>query len=191
MWQLTSKPCTSNNTVFTLHELPMLFFFLSIEYQSYFSSFQWLQALYNFQWYTMPSALNSTKPRFLQVFWEKKPSSLGSFGFPFIRNLCRSTKKPVQYSKHIPSLLFCLGVNYCSCFSFFPCSFHFSKGEKFLEAGNIRAWFIPNLVTNSAVNFLWSDKPPVTVILISVTCLVLCFFVNFLCLICLLCLQKM
>ena len=68
----------------------------------------------------MPSALNSKKPRFLQVFWETKPSSLSSFGFPFIRNHCRSTKKPVQYSKHIPSLYVLFRCKVLLMFQFLP-----------------------------------------------------------------------
>ena len=138
VWQLTSKPCTSNNTVFALHELPKLTIFISMA----------------------ASTLQSP----MMYVWETKPSSL---------HLVFRCKLLLMFQ-------------FLSLFLSF-----FYRGEKFLEAGNIRAWFIPNLATNSAVNFLWSDKPPVTVILISVTCLVLYFFVNFMCLIWLLCLQKM
>ena len=138
----------------------------------------------------MPSALNSKKAKISSGIWETKLSSLGSFGVPFIRNLCRSTKKPVQYSKHIPSLYVLFRCKVLLMFQFLPLFLLLFQGREISGSRKYQGLIHPKFGHKSRSQFSLKGQTTCDCYLNQCYKFSFVYFVNFMCLICLLCLQK-
>ena len=135
----------------------------------------------------MPSALNSKKAKISSGIWETKHSSLISFGFPFIRNHCRSTKKPV---KHIPCLYVLFRCKLFLMFQFLPFFLSLFQGREISGSRKYQRLIDPKFGHKFCSQFSLKRQTTCDCYLNQCYKFSFVYFVNFMCLICLLCLQK-
>ena len=98
---------------------------------------------------------------FFRDFGKGKPFA-DSLGLPFHKEPVQKYKEASAIFKYSPSLSVLFRYNCLLMFQLLSLFLSLFHGREISEARNFGARSIPNLATNSEVNFLRSEEPPVT-----------------------------
>ena len=101
------------------------------------------------------------KTRFLQGFQEREAFCAGSLGLPFHKEPVQKYEEASAIFKYSPSLSVLFRYNCLLMFQLLSLFLSLFHGREISEARNFGARSILNLATNSEVNFLRSEEPPV------------------------------
>ena len=109
----------------------------------------------------MPSAMDPMKDKISSGIWEREAFYAGSLGLSFHKESVQKYKEASAIFKYSPSLSVLFRYNCLLMFQLLSLFLSLFHGREISEARNFGARSIPNLATNSEVNFLRSEEPPV------------------------------
>ena len=109
----------------------------------------------------MPSAMDPTKDKISSGISGREAFCAGSLGLPFHKEPVQKYKEASAIFKCSPSLAVLFRYNCLLMFQLLSLFLSLFHGREISEARNFGARLIPNLDTNSEVNFLRSEEPPV------------------------------